>query len=794
MRKNILIMAILGACMADGAMAKLPPFDIGYFTAPKGADGTNGTNGTNGVDGCPPLISQTTKANGCYQITSQAQKRVSGSCTLDTSASVETLDTVCDCRPTETRRRCAPGTSVTCGDTTRGGVEITTTQCDGSQPSVSYIYDNNCGITVASVADVHQDNDSTKPVTHKRVTFKDCNNNILSTTADVPVGCTPTYTQKYINKIGNSTTYNNASRTESTIGTRVTVSGCGAEAVNIDTYDGDDGTSFNYMGTVANCNALNSISNPAQNDAYIVNGDGNGKLCIYNGSAWPTCPSGCAEFTGPAGDNNCTGLESSETAVKHTLRSYSAPSGGTTSGGVTVYANRGKMVLTHKMCNTNLNDTVDNENDLCTPIIKPSGVACNGTYHECKRSDNSNVYNLCEATTGTTIESVLSGKEDTACTGSYANASDVERKKTVAYSAPGGSGSYGTYSWKTTVGKVQNKSVACSGAETVISSTPDKCEEVARPNVNVCAGTGNVYYECTQQDDNATKYNLCASGISVLNKIDAAQSAADSAASAASAANPCNGLTAGTTAAKTTVQKTVSSYETVTNGIGRMKLERTMCDTSGNKIDYVEDKCTPIVDTRTGGTTCKGANQVYLECVNQTKQSTDTGYKYNVCQTITGTSLANKIDSKADASAVTASALETTLGNTYLKPTDNISASNLTGTIDAGRLPNTVVTTTTLGTAVQTEVENQIHDAELVSQSDLGDYVKTSGTDDNSISSVLQSNNVVMTTDVGSCTTLGSPQGKVASFNCTGALATLFDALAPVINAAADGNTVSRQQ
>ena len=645
MRKNIVVLVFLGFVVTTIAWAD---YSIGTFVALKGADGRDGTNGTNGTD----------------------------------------------CRPTETRTRCYGTGSDKCDDTTRSGVKIVTTQCDGSGSTTSYIYDNNCGITVASTTDVHQDNDSNKPVTHKRVAFKNtCTNETLSTTADVPVGCTPTYTQKYINKETNgSFTYDNASRTEKTIGARVTVSGCGNDN-SFDTYDGNDGTSFNYKGSVENCNALYNISNPAQNDAYIVNGDGQGKLCIYNGSSWPTtCPDDCAEFTGPAGDNNCTGYEDSNTAVKHTLRTYSGPSGSTESDGVTVYATRGKMVLTHRMCNTTLNDTVDNENDPCVPIIAPSGVTCNGTYFECKPQGtydgNTNYakYNLCEATTGTTFSSALNGKEDTACVGSDSNSALVERKKTVEYTAPSGSGSAqnGTYTWKTTVGKLVNKSVKCSGTASTIGSTPDSCVEIARPNANVCSGTGKVYYECTRQDDNTT-YKLCATGSSVLS---AAQSAAET---AAAAVDPCTGVSAEADKVART-KSTSRTYSAPSGGVSRtevsyMTVTRNTCSTvTPTQTTYEYDTCKEIPQV---SGTCSGNNRVYLECTDQTKATDASGRTYKVCQTVTAnTSLANKIDDKIDANYLSQ--------NNYLTSSSSLDATKLTGTIADARLSNKVITTENL--------------------------------------------------------------------------------------------------
>ena len=685
---------VFGLCMA-GAMATTSR-EMGRFIAPRGANGTNGTNGingTNGADGCPPLISSDTKdANGCFIVKQRSQVRNNGTCTG--TGSWTTIDTVCDCRPTETRIRCYGTGANACADNTRSGVKITTTQCDGSQPSVSYIYDNNCGITVASVADVHQDNDSTKPVTHKRVTFKDCNNNTLSTTADVPVGtdgaaCEAEVVTTACGPVGTASVRcgDTAKR-----GIKVERKNCSGQIVDADTqyiYNGDDGTSFKYRGTVADCSALPTSPTPEQNDAYLVTAIG--KLCIYPTTGGWNCPGSCVEFTGPAGESNCSGLESSQTAVKSSTLAYTGPT--KTNQSDAYYTERGKMVRTNVMCNTSLNNTTEDLEDSCVQIVKPTASACTGVYMECTPkgtytgNTNYSKYNLCVTTTGTTIESALSNKEDNPCAGTNANSTTIVKQE------------------KTTTGY-------------------DKGSQAA----------GETYY--------------------------------------------------------TTIGKRVVTRET--------------CNPTGNSTYTVEDRC---VEVAKPSGKCTGNTSVYLECTDQTKTSSDLGYKYNVCQTITGTSLSNKI-----ANAVTASALATTLGNTYLKPTDNISADQLPpsvittgnlasnnivttsgGKINADILPNTVVTTTSLGTAVQTEVESQIHDAELVSQSDLGDYVKTSGLDSNSISNVLSSNNVVTTTNVGSCTAIGTPTGKVANFNCTGALATLFDVLAPVINAAADGNTVSRQ-
>ena len=710
MKRKIFVFTILGVCATMSAWANYP---IGTFVAPKGADGTNGT----------------------------------------------------DCRPTETRTRCYGTGSDKCDDSTRSGVKIVTTQCDGSGSTTSYIYDNNCGITVASTTDVHQDNDSNKPVTHKRVTFKNtCTNETLSTTADVPAGCTPTYTTKYINKAANGTySYNNSSRSENTVGARTTVSGCGTDTT-FDTYDGNDGTSFNYMGSFASCSALNSVSNPSQNDAYIVNGDGNGKLCIYNGSSWPTCPSGCAEFTGPAGASNCTDFETSTTAVKHTLRTYSGPSDSTTSSGVTFYATRGKMVLTHKMCNTDLSDTVDNENDPCVPIVAPSGVTCNGTYFECKPqgtyTGNTNYakYNVCEATTGTTFSSALSNKEDAVCVGTNANSSSVERKKTVSYTAPTGSGTV-----KTGVGKVVNKSVKCDNSETTISSTPDDCKEIPKPN-GVCAENGKVYYKCTQQND-GTEYNLCADGNSVLG---AAQSAAEA---AVAAVDPCAGNTNSSTIIKTT-STTTYSRGTKTSGVYSAIGKKTVTKTACNGDTYTTDEQDDCIEVAKPADVCTAATSAYLRCYNAQAGSDQT---YYVCQNLgTGNnSLANKIDS-----AVTQSALESTLGSTYLKPSDTISASQLPSTVvtvgdDATHGLNTLlatkkyVTESGLESAVSSAVTNQINNAGIVTENTL-------------------KQNLLTASVMGNCTTSGGTGDNAPTTTCTegSLMAEIYNQLKNAIDAA----------
>ncbi|MBO4582969.1 MAG: hypothetical protein J5714_02865 [Alphaproteobacteria bacterium] len=774
MRKNILIVAVFGACMMNGVMAA---YTIGEFTAPRGANGangTNGTNGTNGADACPPLISSDTKdANGCFVVKQRAQVRNNGSC--QATGSWTTIDTVCDCRPTETRTRCYGTGDNKCDDTTRTGVKIVTTQCDGTGSTTSYIYDNDCGITIASVADVHRDNDSNEPVTHKRVTFKDCNNNTLSTTADIPVGtdgaaCEAEVVTTACGPVGTASVRcaDTAKR-----GIKVERKNCSGQIVDADTqyiYNGDNGTSFNFMGTVASCGAL-QVKPGVRNDAWLVgtkgDGDGEGKLCIYGENGWPTnCPDDCAEFTGPAGANNCTALEDSSTAVKNSTLAYSAPT--KTNQSDAYYTGRGGMLRTNVMCNPNLNNTIEKLEDTCFQIVKPTNSACTGVYMECtpkgtyEGNTNYSKYNLCVTTTGTTIESALSNKEDNPCAGNNSSSTTIERTQTTAYSVPtGNTTTVSSYTYYTNApGKVVTTSVKCdTSGNTVIGTTQDKCVEITKPT-GVCTSNDKKFYQCKPQgkigsDTNLTPYYLCASELepSLLDKINTAQNTAAEAASAAETANPCVGSNSNSATIIKSTTSTSYNRGTKSDGlypsIGGKTVTKTACDGTTTYVTTEQDSCVEIA--KPSGV-CTPASSAYLRCYNAQVNSDNT---YYVCQDLGdgNKALNNKIDGKADATAVTASALANTLGSTYLKPTDSISASNLTGTIDAGRLPNTVVTTgddathgfnTLIGNAVQTEVATQIESAKLVSESDLADYVKTDGTN--------LPNSVVTTTSLGTQT------------------------------------------
>ena len=92
--------------------------------------------------------------------------------------------------------------------------------------------------------------------------------------------------------------------------------------------------------------------------------------------------------------------------------------------------------------------------------------------------------------------------------------------------------------------------------------------------------------------------------------------------------NPCDELTAGSTAALTTVRNTTNVYvphgngsNGTTTGIGYYTETNVMCDTSGNKIVKKYDKCDPVslasgVSRTVGSKTCSG-NQTLLMCTPQ---------------------------------------------------------------------------------------------------------------------------------------------------------------------------------
>ncbi len=331
--------------------------------------------------------------------------------------------------------------------------------------------------------------------------------------------------------------------TSRVVGTHVVLTDSCNSANNqeFDVNHGNDGTSFNFMGTVANCDALYALSNPSQNDAYQVNGDGGGKVCIYTANGWPDCPSECANFQGVPGEGVCTNVSNASTAVKNTVRSYSGPSGsntvtvnGTT---YTYYDVAGHMNLTHNMCSGNSADTtVDTQDDRCVPVVAPSGVCTGKTYYECKTQaattgwTAAQVYYLCVETTYSSVTSAI----DNPCMGvASGNLSTTERTQTTAYTAPNGSKTTsGSYSYYTgNPGKMVTTSVKCNPGtngvnNTVIGSVQDYCDEIVKPT-DVCTSSSKKFYKCRPQgkiSNSTNPYYLCTDplGESVLDAISSA--------------------------------------------------------------------------------------------------------------------------------------------------------------------------------------------------------------------------------------------------------------------------------
>ena len=73
-------------------------------------------------------------------------------------------------------------------------------------------------------------------------------------------------------------------------------------SVSRNVCDGTPGAGITYRGIRDNCDALNSLTGLSQGDAYYVNG----KLYIYDGSSFPSCPENGVNYQGPAGLDGCT--------------------------------------------------------------------------------------------------------------------------------------------------------------------------------------------------------------------------------------------------------------------------------------------------------------------------------------------------------------------------------------------------------------------------------------------------------------------------------------------------------
>ena len=548
------------------------------------------------------------------------------------------------------------------------------------------------------------------------------------------------------------------------------------------------------------------------------------------------------------------------TTIKSTVRSYVAHVGNT----------RGYMQLQHSMCDdeSTVNDQMP---DKCVPVMPANAATCaDGTYLECTPQNGGSVYNICESTTGTPINSAIGDVDPCATATTSELKSKTVKTAVTEYHSASGEQTSGARA----VGYTTTTQKMCSGtaADDLVITQQDLCERSVTNKGNTtcnagyewktCTHGGTPYYGCFPEENigkdevssdytdpvfsgsiapgyltmtvggkNVKAYDKCTAVGKAGTGVNASLSGQkcqcggiksdgfctslgkqyclgisnDGSCSNAleigevlDQNNPCAGANANST---TIVKKiTTGAYDrgTVSDGVypkvGVTQVTKEMC--SGTNTEYVEDTCVEIA--KPSGV-CTPKTSGYLYCLNQTDNTT-----YYVCKDFGAgnNSIAGKLDEKADASDVTQSALATTLGNTYLKPTDSINAANLSGKVNVERLPDNVVTTTnnkistdilpntvvtttndkisasilpdsvvttsslgsTVSNAITSEVEKGSTGAfkDFATQTSLSGYVKTDGTNlpanivvtgntgNNSIGQLLTTNNVVTTGSLGS--------------------------------------------
>ena len=246
-------------------------------------------------------------------------------------------------------------------------------------------------------------------------------------------------------------------------------------------------------------------------------------------------------------------------------------------------------------------------------------------------------------------------------------------------------------------GKVIESRTMCDNNAGTSFETPDTCVEVARGNSG--CPSSSVYKQCKPANGGAAYY-VCESGTSILDIASAAETAAGN-------ANPCAGSNANSNTIVKNITKASYDRGTKTNNIyskvGISQVQKTTC--AGTTItETTQDMCIEI--DKPSSSVCTGNTKAYLKC-STSAESTDT--TYYVCQDLgSNTSLSGKIDGKVDAStmnsAISAATSAATLGES-LKDT-------------------------------------------FVKPSALNGYVTTSGSGNNSIGKVLESNNVITTRNI----------------------------------------------
>ncbi len=267
------------------------------------------------------------------------------------------------CQATETRIRCAPGTSIVCGDTTKSGYRISRTTCLGEALNgYEYLYDGDVGPTGAA-----------------------CNSQVTA------VRCGPNLTTKCYEGADFSTQSSRA-------GIKLTKTDCNnSNATDSYVYDGDQGVGITYKDSVENCNSLSAYTSSAQEgDAYFNRDDG--KLYIYGSSGFPACGDG-ATFQGPqgpAGTGVCDNATNSSTTVKQTTSTYERASGAI-----------GVMTVVRSMCDNTSSETTIHEDSCIQVVDTRTSNACTGIYLRCEdQRDTSTVYYVCKTVSGSNINTI----------------------------------------------------------------------------------------------------------------------------------------------------------------------------------------------------------------------------------------------------------------------------------------------------------------------------------------------------------------------------------------------------
>ena len=768
MKKNVFVFMILGVCATMSAGANYP---IGTFVAPKGADGAA-------------------------------------------------------CNATITTERCGPSLETKCYESgqlsAKSGIKMTKTDCSGSNATSFYTYDGDVGTGIYYQGELancdalyalKNNSDVTKEPGYAWF--------VKNLGADYDAGKLYIWTDnKFPDCPSGGVPFQGPQGAQGDGVCTGHESDATAVKNTTTTYGGPSGGNGTYYANIGQMVAVHtpcmsgaSIPNTTQDDPCRIIAAPAGSGCTGANNTYYECKRQGAQGDNAAGttynlcltttgnsitsalDNPCYGVAAANqsTTVKKTEWSYTAPAG---SGSIKTSV--GKLVQKNRMCNDSLStSSLAEVEDECTEEARPNS-GCNGTgkvYKKCRpqgtytSNTNFSDYYVC-----------VDGTYKDVCLGTASSSlSTTERTQSTAYTVPSGtktgSGDYSYYT--SSPGKMVTTSVKCNPGtngvnNTVIGSVQDVCDEIAKPT-NVCPDTNKKFYQCRPQgkiSSSTDPYYLCTDplGVSVLDTINsAAQSAAET---AVAAVDPCAENPASNTIIKTT-STTAYSRGTKTGNlypnIGSKTVTKTACDGTTTYTTTEQDSCVEIAKP---ANVCTAATSAYLRCYNAQASSDQT---YYVCQDLgaNNNSLANKIataqTTATNAASAAAQAQTTANGkidasylstNGYLTSSSSLPAANLTGTINSGRLPSNVVTTT----------DNKI------SASVLPDTVVTTtgGKIDASVlpTSVTTTDNLKQQlldqTIMGTCTTSGGTGDNAPTTSCTSGslMEAIYNQLSAAISAA----------